>query len=89
MPVCFISGLEAGFYWRLQNQSVINNLNTTLDRLEEKSRVLQHSEIIEQSLELMIAKVESSIGNDSFFCTAFRIFNDTKVHTIFLHVELF
>jgi hypothetical protein len=40
------------FYWRLQNQSVINNFNTTLDRLETKSRVQQHSKIIE-SLELI------------------------------------
>jgi hypothetical protein len=69
------------FYWKLQHSSVIENFEKTLDRLETTSRVQQHDEIT-KSLEGLIESCKSSIGNDSLFCTAFRIFNDTKVHKI-------
>ena len=75
------NNMSVPYYWRLQNESHIDKYSKTLDHLETRSRAHQQDEI-SNSLIQLITSCEGFIGNKSFFCTAFRIFNDTKVRKL-------
>ena len=75
------NNMSVPYYWRVMNESHIDKYSKTLEHLETRSRAHQQDEIT-NSLIRLITSCEDSIGNKSFFCTAFRIFHDTKVRKL-------